>query len=290
MTLTARLTNYALLMRLHRPIGILLLAWPTLWALWFAARGVPDAHVLAVFVLGIVLMRSAGCVINDYADRDFDPHVARTRDRPIASGRVAPREALALFAILSLLAFALVWLLNWLTIALSVVGAVLAATYPFFKRFTHLPQFYLGAAFGWGIPLAFAAQTGGVPPLAWVLFAANIFWSVAYDTEYAMVDRDDDRRIGVKSTAILFGRFDRLMIGVAHALTLALLAVVGVMAQAPLLYYVGLVAAAGFAIYQQGLIRNRAGAACFNAFLNNSWFGAVIFLALAVGLALEDVS
>lgn len=289
MTPTARLTNYALLMRLHRPIGILLLAWPTLWALWFAARGLPDARVLVVFVLGIVLMRSAGCVINDYADRDFDPHVARTRDRPIASGRVTPREALGLFVILSLAAFALVWLLNWLTIALSVVGAVLAATYPFFKRFTHLPQFYLGAAFGWGIPLAFAAQTGGVPPLAWVLFAANIFWSVAYDTEYAMVDRDDDRRIGVKSTAILFGRFDRLMIGVAHALTLALLAVAGVMARAPLLYYVGLVAAAGFAIYQQGLIRERAGASCFNAFLNNNWFGAVIFLALAVGLALEDM-
>ena len=288
--IAAQLKDYALLMRLHRPIGILLLAWPTLWALWFAAGGVPDARVLAVFVAGIVLMRSAGCVINDYADRDFDPHVVRTRDRPIASGRVTPREALVLFAILSLAAFALVWLLNWLTIALSVVGAVLAATYPFFKRFTHLPQFYLGAAFGWGIPLAFAAQTGGVPPLAWVLFAANIFWSVAYDTEYAMVDRDDDRRIGVKSTAILFGRFDRLMIGVAHALTLALLAVAGVMAQAPLLYYVGLIAAAGFAIYQQGLIRNRAGAGCFNAFLNNNWFGAVIFVALAVGLALEEMA
>ena len=282
-----RAKEYALLMRLHRPIGILLLAWPTLWALWFAARGVPDAHVLTVFVLGIVLMRSAGCVINDYADRDFDPHVARTRDRPIAAGRVSPREALALFAVLSLIAFALVWLLNWLTIALSVIGAVLAASYPFFKRFTHLPQFYLGAAFGWGIPLAFAAQTGAVPPLAWVLFAANIFWAVAYDTAYAMVDRDDDVRIGVKSTAILFGRYDRLFIGIAHALTLALLAVAGIIAAAPLLYYVGLAAAAIIALYEQWLIRDRVREQCFRAFLNNNWFGAVIFVGLAAGLALE---
>jgi len=282
-----RAKEYALLMRLHRPIGILLLAWPTLWALWFAARGVPDARVLIVFALGIVLMRSAGCVVNDYADREFDPHVARTRDRPLAAGRVSPREALVLFAVLSLIAFALVWLLNWLTIALSVVGAVLAASYPFFKRFTHLPQFYLGAAFGWGIPLAFAAQTGAVPPLAWVLFAANIFWAVAYDTAYAMVDRDDDVRIGVKSTAILFGRYDRLFIGIAHALTLALLATAGIMAAAPLLYYVGLAVAAAIALYEQWLIRDRARERCFRAFLNNNWFGAVIFVGLAAGLALE---
>ncbi len=288
--IAARLKEYALLMRLHRPIGILLLAWPTLWALWFAARGVPDARVLIVFTLGIVLMRSAGCVVNDYADREFDPHVARTRDRPVAAGRVSPREALVLFAVLSLIAFALVWLLNWLTIALSVIGAVLAASYPFFKRFTHLPQFYLGAAFGWGIPLAFAAQTGAVPPLAWVLFAANIFWAVAYDTAYAMVDRDDDVRIGVKSTAILFGRYDRLFIGIAHALTLALLAIAGIMAAGPLLYYVGLAVAAAIALYEQWLIRDRARERCFRAFLNNNWFGAVIFIGLASGLALEGTA
>ncbi|MFP5350039.1 MAG: 4-hydroxybenzoate octaprenyltransferase [Gammaproteobacteria bacterium] len=282
-----RVKDYALLMRLHRPIGILLLAWPTLWALWFAARGVPNTRVLVVFLLGIVLMRSAGCVVNDYADREFDPHVARTRDRPLAAGRVSPREALILFAVLSLIAFALVWLLNWLTIALSVVGAVLAASYPFFKRFTHLPQFYLGAAFGWGIPLAFAAQTGAVPALAWVLFAANIFWAVAYDTAYAMVDRDDDVRIGVKSTAILFGRYDRVFIGIAHALTLLLLWIAGIMAAAPLLYYVGLAAAALIALYQQWLIRDRRRERCFQAFLNNNWFGAVVYAGLAAGLALE---
>ena len=282
-----RVKEYALLMRLHRPIGILLLAWPTLWALWFAARGVPDTRVLVVFLLGIVLMRSAGCVVNDYADREFDPHVARTRDRPLAAGRVSPREALILFVVLSLIAFALVCLLNWLTIALSVIGAVLAASYPFFKRFTHLPQFYLGAAFGWGIPLAFAAQTGAVPALAWVLFAANIFWAVAYDTAYAMVDRDDDVRIGVKSTAILFGRYDRVFIGIAHALTLLLLWIAGIMAAAPLLYYVGLAAAALIALYQQWLIRARRRERCFQAFLNNNWFGAVVYAGLAAGLALE---
>ena len=282
-----RVKEYALLMRLHRPIGILLLAWPTLWALWFAARGVPDTRVLVVFLLGIVLMRSAGCVVNDYADREFDPHVARTRDRPLAAGRVSPREALILFVVLSLIAFALVCLLNWLTIALSVIGAVLAASYPFFKRFTHLPQFYLGAAFGWGVPLAFAAQTGAVPALAWVLFAANIFWAVAYDTAYAMVDRDDDVRIGVKSTAILFGRYDRVFIGIAHALTLLLLWIAGIMAAAPLLYYVGLAAAALIALYQQWLIRDRRRERCFQAFLNNNWFGAVIYAGLAAGLALE---
>lgn len=240
MSPTGRLREYALLMRLHRPIGILLLAWPTLWALWIAADGRPDTTVLAVFLAGIVLMRSAGCVINDYADRGFDPHVERTRDRPIAAGRVSPAEALALFVVLAAAAFGLVLLLNALTVALAVVGAFLATTYPFLKRYTHLPQFYLGAAFGWGVPMAFAAQTGTVPPLAWLVFAANIFWSVAYDTEYAMVDRDDDLRIGVKSTAILFGSLDRLMVGAAHAATLGLLALVGILADLGILYYVGL--------------------------------------------------
>ncbi len=277
-----RLRDYAQLMRLHRPIGILLLLWPTLWGLWFAGAGRPDLHVFAVFVLGVVLMRSAGCVINDYADRGFDPHVERTRERPIAAGRVAPREALVLFASLCLVAFALVLTLNRLTILLSLVGAFLAATYPFLKRYTHLPQFYLGVAFGWGIPMAFAAQTGSVPAIAWVLFAANVFWSVAYDTAYAMVDREDDLKVGVKSTAILFGRYDRLLIGVFHALTLGLLVVAGLMAASGFLYYVGLAAAALFALYQQTLIRARARDNCFKAFLDNNRFGAAVFAGLAL--------
>ena len=278
----ARLRDYALLMRLHRPIGTLLLGWPTLWALWIAGQGQPDWRVLLVFVLGVLLMRSAGCVINDYADREFDPHVERTRDRPIAAGRVSPREALVLFAVLCLAAFALVLTLNRLTIALSVVGAFLAATYPFLKRYTSLPQFYLGMAFGWGIPMAFAALTGDVPPVAWVLFAANIAWAVAYDTAYAMVDRDDDLKVGVKSTAILFGRYDRLMVGVHHAVTLGLLAAVGFMAGRGPLYHAGLVLAAGIAVYQQYLIRDRSRDGCFRAFLNNNWFGAAVFAGLVV--------
>ncbi len=278
----ARLKEYARLMRLDRPIGIFLLLWPTLWGLWFAEAGRPDPGLLAIFVLGVVLMRSAGCVINDYADRDFDPHVARTRDRPIAAGRVSPREALALFIVLGAAAFGLVLLLDRLTILLAAVGAFLAASYPYLKRYTYLPQFYLGAAFGWGIPMAFAAATGRVPALAWLLFAANVFWSVAYDTAYAMVDREDDRRIGVKSTAILFGRYDRLSIGLCHALALALLAAAGAAAARGWPYYAGLAAAAGFAAYQQWLIRDRRPEACFRAFLNNNWFGAAVFAGLAL--------
>ncbi len=280
MMIAERLKDYARLMRLHRPIGILLLLWPTLWALWIAAQGRPDLCVLAVFVLGVVLMRSAGCVVNDYADRNFDPHVERTRDRPIAAGRVSPREALVLFATLCLVAFALVLTLNRLTILLSFAGAFLAATYPFVKRFTHLPQFYLGAAFGWGIPMAFAAQTGGIPPAGWVLFAANVCWSVAYDTAYAMVDRDDDRKVGVKSTAILFGRHDRAMVFLFHVLTLSLLAYSGALAGLGLRYYAGLAVAFGFALYQQYLMRERTRDGCFRAFLNNNWFGAAVFAGL----------
>jgi 4-hydroxybenzoate polyprenyltransferase len=288
-SLTQRLREYVLLTRLQRPIGILLLLWPTLWGLWFASAGRPVLHVLTVFVLGVVLMRSAGCVINDYADRDFDPHVERTRDRPIAAGRVSPREALVLFALLCLAAFALVLTLNRLTVLLSLIGAFLAATYPFLKRYTHLPQFYLGAAFGWSIPMAFAAHSeagasifAAVPPLAWVLFAANVCWSVAYDTAYAMVDRDDDVRIGVKSTAILFGTWDRALIGAFHGATLALLIGAGLMSARGLLYYAGLAGAAWFAVYQQGLLRRRTRDDCFKAFLNNNRFGAVIFLGLAL--------
>jgi 4-hydroxybenzoate polyprenyltransferase len=282
MTLVVKLKDYAQLMRLHRPIGILLLLWPTLWALWIAGQGRPDPYVFVVFVLGVVLMRSAGCVINDYADRDFDPHVARTRDRPVAAGRVSPREAIVLFAVLCLAAFALVLTLNRLTILLSFAGAFLAATYPFLKRYTHLPQFYLGMAFGWGIPMAFAAQTGGVPALAWILFAANIFWAVAYDTAYAMVDREDDLKVGVKSTAILFGRYDRAMVFFFHILTIALLAFVGALAGRGLGYYAGLMAASGFVLYQQRLMRHRDRDGCFRAFLNNNWFGAAVFAGLVL--------
>ena len=290
MMIASRLLDYARLMRLHRPIGSLLLLWPTLWALWIAARDVPDIRIFSVFVLGVVLMRSAGCVINDYADRNFDPHVERTRDRPIAAGRVSPREALVLFAALCLIAFALVLTLNRLTILLSFAGAFLAATYPFVKRFTHLPQFYLGAAFGWGIPMAFAAQTGGIPPVAWVLFAANVCWAVAYDTAYAMVDRDDDRLVGVKSTAILFGRLDRTMVLLFHLCTLSLLAYAGALAGLGLRYYAGLMAASGFALYQQYLMRGRTRDGCFRAFLNNNWFGAAVFAGLLLHYLRETMA
>lgn len=282
MNLAGKLRDYAQLMRLHRPIGILLLLWPTLWALWIAADGRPDTPVLIVFVLGVILMRSAGCVINDYADRNFDPYVKRTRDRPIAAGRVSPGEALALFAALCSIAFALVLTMNYLTVLLAFIGAFLAATYPFLKRYTHLPQFYLGMAFGWSIPMAFAAQTGGLPPMAWVLFAANICWAVAYDTAYAMVDREDDLKLGVKSTAILFGRYDRAMIFVFHLLTIALLALAGTLAGLGLGYYAGLAAAAGFALYEQYLLRGRERDGCFRAFLNNNWFGAAVFAGLVL--------
>ena len=269
--------QYAYLMRLHRPIGILLLLWPTLWALWIAAEGWPDPLVLFVFVTGVVLMRSAGCVINDYADRDFDPHVARTRDRPIAAGRVSPREALVLFAVLCVIAFLLVLLMNPLTIALSLVGAVLAASYPFMKRYTHLPQVYLGAAFGWAIIMAFAAQAGELTRIAWLLFIANVIWATVYDTQYGIVDREDDLRIGVKSTAILFGSADRLIIGILQLVLLLALLLVGHNAELGLYYHFGLLVGAALLVYQQYLIRDRAPAQCFQAFLNNNWFGAAVF-------------
>lgn len=264
-------------MRLHRPIGIFLLLWPALWALWIAGEGRPDPLVLFVFVAGVVLMRSAGCVINDYADRHFDPHVARTRDRPIAAGRVAPREALVLFAVLCLVSLGLVLLLNRLTVLLSLVGALLALTYPFMKRYTHLPQVYLGAAFGWAIPMAFAAETGAVPREAWLLFVANVLWATAYDTMYGMVDREDDLKIGVKSTAILFGEADRAIIGIVQVLMLLALAMAGQVAELGGYYWFGLLLAACLAVYQQYLIREREPRACFKAFLNNNWLGAAVF-------------
>ncbi len=278
----ARLLDYARLMRLDKPIGIYLLLWPTLWALWIAAAGRPDPWILTVFVLGVVLMRSAGCVLNDLADREFDRHVRRTRDRPITAGRVSPREALLLAGLLLLLAFALVLTLNRLTIALAPVGLLLAATYPFAKRYTYLPQFHLGLAFGWAIPMAFAAQTGSLPAAAWLLLIANILWSVVYDTMYAMADREDDLRIGVKSTAILFGDMDRFWIGVLQALLLLTLLLVGRQAELQGYYHLGLAIVAGLMLWHQYLIREREPEACFRAFLHNNWLGAALFAGIAL--------
>ena len=277
-----RLRQYALLMRLDRPIGSLLLLWPALWALWLAGAGHPQPLVVVVFVLGVVLMRSAGCVINDYADRNVDPHVARTRQRPMAAGRVTSREALALFVVLCLLAFALVLLMNRLTVMLSVGAVVLAVIYPFMKRYTHLPQVVLGMAFGWAVPMAYAAQTGAVPPVAWLLFIATVLWDTAYDTMYAMVDRPDDLRIGVKSTAILFGEADRHLIALIQGLFFVVMIMIGRQLQLGMYYYAGLVTAMGLAVYQLLLIRRRDPGECFKAFLNNNWFGMAIFAGIVV--------
>lgn len=277
LTTKQRLHEYGLLMRVDKPIGIFLLLWPTWWALWIAAEGFPDPLIFVVFTLGVFLMRSAGCVINDYADKDFDAHVERTKHRPLAEKRIAPKEALLLFAGLALTAFGLVLLMNGLTIAMSFVGALLAASYPFMKRYTNLPQVVLGTAFAWAIPMAFAAQTGTVPLEGWLLFLTTILWTTAYDTMYAMVDRDDDLKIGVKSTAILFGQYDRHIIAGLQIVTLILLVIIGVYLQLGSLYYVGLFIASILAMYQQYLIYNREKKQCFNAFLNNHWFGATIF-------------
>jgi len=285
-----RLIQYAHLMRLHRPIGIYLLLWPTLWALWIAAEGHPDLLVVFVFVSGVVLMRSAGCVINDYADREFDPHVERSRDRPIAAGRVKPTEALALFVVLCLGAFALVLLMNKLTIYLSLAGVVLAASYPFMKRYTHLPQVYLGAAFGWAVPMAFAAQTGEAPQLAWLLFGTALVWAVIYDTFYAMVDREDDRKVGVKSTAILFGDADLFVIGGLQLLMLAALLLIGDMAELSRWYYGSVVIAATLMVYHQWLTRERQPAKCFQAFLHNHYIGMIIFIGIVLHYTFEPAA
>lgn len=275
-----RLRTYAVLARLDRPIGIYLLLWPTLWALWIASEGRPNTWVAIVFVLGVILMRSAGCIMNDFADRDFDGHVKRTAQRPLPAGRVSAREALLLAGTLMLAALLLVLTLNRLTVGLAVVAALLAITYPFMKRYTYLPQVHLGLAFGWAIPMAFAAQIGAVPAVAWLLLCASLLWTVAYDTMYAMVDRDDDIRIGIKSTAILFGSEDRLIIGIIQALLVAVLIVIGIRIELGGMYYVGISAAALLAVYQQYLIRNREPARCFEAFLNNHWLGAAVFMGL----------
>ena len=272
-----RLTLYARLVRLDRPIGILLLLWPTLWALWIAGDGAPAWPVVAIFIVGTTLMRCAGCAINVYADRDVDPHVERTRDRPLASGRVSGREALLIAGGLSLVSFLLILRLDPLVIELSFVALFLAASYPFTKRFFALPQAYLGIAFGFGIPMGFAALRGEVPPVGWVMLAANIAWTVAYDTEYAMVDRDDDLRIGIRTAAILFGRFDVVAVMACHAVFILLMAVVGWMARLDAAYFVGLGVAAVLCAWQLRLIRDRSRVGCFRAFLHNNWVGAAVF-------------
>jgi len=278
--LMARLDAYERLMRLDKPIGILLLLWPTLWALWISSNGHPDWLIVWIFTLGTVLMRSAGCVMNDYADRKFDAHVERTKSRPLATGEVSPREALALTGVLSLLAFGLVLLLNKLTVLLSVCALFLAMTYPYTKRFISIPQAYLGVAFGFGIPMAFAAHNGTVPALAWALLAANIFWAVAYDTEYAMVDRDDDIRIGIRSSALFFGRYDIAAVMACYVVMLGILTWVGMEVRLHWPYYVGLAIAGVIALYHYTLIKERERGACFKAFLHNNWLGAVIFAGL----------
>lgn len=275
-----KIDAYERLMRLDKPIGILLLLWPTLWALWIAGEGRPDWLVVWIFFMGTVLMRSAGCVMNDVADRNFDGHVERTRQRPLVNGEVSVKEACLLAAGLSLGAFALVLFLNTLTIALSFAALLLAMTYPLTKRFLVTPQAYLGIAFGFGIPMAFAALTDALPPVAWLMLLANIFWALAYDTEYAMVDRDDDLKIGIRSSAIFFGRHDVAAIMVCYAAMLLLLALVGWLQQLHWPYYLGLVLAAALALYHYRLIRKRERASCFKAFLHNNWLGAAIFVGL----------
>ncbi|NWG38445.1 MAG: 4-hydroxybenzoate octaprenyltransferase [Hydrogenophilaceae bacterium] len=273
---------YIRLLRLDRPVGILLLLWPTLWGLWFAAEGLPPLTILMVFVVGVVLMRSAGCAINDYADRGFDAHVERTQSRPLATGEVTSKEALLLAGVLSIVAFILILPLNRLVILLSVPALLLAATYPFTKRFFAIPQAYLGVAFGFGIPMAYAAVRNEVPTEAWLLLAANLFWSVAYDTEYAMVDRPDDLKIGIKTSAITFGRLDVAAIAFCYLTSLMLLAYTGIRVELGLLYFAGLVAAGAIASYHLWLIRNRERKACFKAFLHNTWFGFAVFAGLIV--------
>ncbi|MBY0271242.1 MAG: 4-hydroxybenzoate octaprenyltransferase [Burkholderiales bacterium] len=279
-----RLTAYEKLMRLDKPIGILLLLWPTLWGLWFAAGGLPPPDVLLIFFTGTVLMRCAGCVVNDYADRNFDPHVERTKDRPLAAGTIRPAEALLLAGVLMLLAFGLALFLSPLTIRLAFVAAALAVIYPYVKRVFPLPQAWLGIAFGFGIPMAYAELWHALPRVAWLLLVANVFWAIAYDTAYAMVDRDDDLKIGVKSSAILFGRYDVAGVMSAHAVFIGLMAWIGWWQMRDVFYFAGLLAAVALVLYQYGLIRNRTREGAFKAFLSNNWMGCVIFIGLAADL------
>ena len=279
---TSRFSAYLQLVRFDRPIGTLLLLWPTLWALWLAADGLPPVKLLVIFGLGTLFMRSAGCAINDLADRNLDGGVARTRERPLVTGAVAPNEALVIAAVLALAAFVLVLFTNTLTILLSFGGVALAACYPFMKRHTHLPQVVLGAAFSWGIPMAFAAVLDTLPTILWLVFVANLLWTVAYDTEYAMVDREDDLAMGIKSTAILFGELDRHIVAALQVLTIVALLLVGQRFELSWVYFASLLVPAGLFVYQQRLMRTREPAGCFKAFLNNNWVGAAVFAGLVL--------
>jgi 4-hydroxybenzoate polyprenyltransferase len=287
MTWKERFTAYEKLMRLDRPIGILLLLWPALWGLWFVARGIPDYRILLIFVAGTVVMRSAGCILNDLADRNFDPHVARTRERPLAAGLVTPQEALALAGLLFLIALFLVLKLNRLTVMLAIAALAMTAIYPFLKRFFPFPQAWLGLAFGMSIPMAYAAYINFIPLAAWFMMAANMFWAIAYDTEYAMVDRDDDLRLGLKSSAILLGRYDVACVMLSHAVFLFMMVVVGTWDRLGLFYYLGIGVALTLVAWQFHLIRGRGRDGCFRAFLNNNWVGMAIFAGLALDLFLR---
>lgn len=284
--LRQKLPHFVALTRLDRPIGIYLLLWPMLWALWFAAKGFPKIDVLLIFIAGTILTRSAGCAINDYADRDFDAHVERTRNRPLATGELSPKEALGAAGILMFLAFLLVLLTNNLTIRLSVIAVLLAMIYPFAKRYTHLPQVVLGAAFGFAVPMAFAAQTNTLPVIAWWLYLCAILWAVAYDTLYAMADREDDIKIGIKSSAVLLGRFDLVMVAIIQAIVLSLLAFIGWQSERGVVYFAGLLAAIVFVLYQLWIAREREPGRCVQAFLNNNWLGLTVFVALVIDYAL----
>ena len=282
-----RLQLYFRLVRLNKPIGILLLLWPTLWALWLASDGKPDWTLVAIFTLGTILMRSAGCAINDYADRDFDRHVQRTVDRPVTSGKIQPCEALLVALVLALVSFALIWPLNTLTKQLSIAAVIIAGTYPYFKRFFAIPQAYLGIAFGFGIPMGFAAIQNTVPAAAWWLLVANVFWAVAYDTEYAMVDREDDLKLGMKTSAITFGRYDVAAVMFCYAVTLGLIFIVGWQFGLRTWFTIGMLIAAACAIYHYTLIRKRERSGCFTAFLHNNWLGAAIFGGVALDYLLR---
>jgi 4-hydroxybenzoate polyprenyltransferase len=278
----SQVRNYGKLMRIDKPIGTWLLMWPTLWALWLAGEGTPDQGLFLVFMAGVFVMRSAGCVLNDFVDRKIDPYVERTRTRPLATGAVSPFEALTLFVALGLIAIGLASMLNELAQMLAVVGAALTLAYPFIKRYVSIPQFVLGAAFGWAVPMAFAAQTGGTPELAWLVFGVALVWAVIYDTFYAMVDREDDRRIGVKSTAILFGEVDLFVIAGLQGLMLLALVLVGYRAELGAWYYGSVVIAAGMMGWHLWLARDRQPAGCFEAFLKNHYIGMVIFIGIVL--------
>jgi 4-hydroxybenzoate polyprenyltransferase len=287
--LLRQLRNYGKLMRVDKPVGIWLLLWPTLWALWLAGEGTPDQGLFLVFILGVFVMRSAGCVLNDYADRKIDPYVERTRTRPIASGAVAPMEALILFAALSLIAVGLATMLNRPAQMLAIVAAVLTVAYPFVKRYVSIPQFILGAAFGWAVPMAFAAQTGETPELAWLVFGTAMIWAVIYDTFYAMVDREDDLKIGVKSTAILFGEVDIFVVAGLQLLMLIALILIGYLAELSGWYYLTVVIAGAFMAYHLWLARDRQPAGCFEAFLHNHFIGMAIFIGIVLHYTFNPV-